>query len=91
MTETKTPSWQAMLAFLIPMMLSNFLQSISGTISNVLLGQFIGVHALAAVSVFFPVLFLMISFIIGMGNASTVLIGQAYGARDEQHRQIFSR
>jgi putative MATE family efflux protein len=84
MPETKAPSWQTMLAFLIPMMLSNFLQSISGTISSILLGQFIGVHALAAVSIFFPVLFFMISFIIGMGNASTVLIGQAYGARDER-------
>lgn len=82
--QTTNLSWKTMLVFLIPLMLSNFLQSISATISSILLGQFIGVQALAAVSVFFPVLFLMISFLIGIANASTVLIGQAYGARDDK-------
>ena len=40
----------------------------------------IGVDALAAVSVFFPVMFFLISFIIGLGSGATVLIGQAWGA-----------
>ena len=35
-------------------MLSNALQSLFGTVSNALLGQMIGVDALAAVSVCFP-------------------------------------
>lgn len=86
--DTTYPSWRTMLAFLIPLMLSNFLQSISATVSSIFLGQFVGVKALATVSVFFPVLFLMISFLIGIGNASTVLIGQAYGARDEKQLKI---
>jgi putative MATE family efflux protein len=43
----------------------------------------IGVNALAAVSAVFPVVFLLFSFLIGIASGSTVLIGQAYGARDE--------
>ncbi|WJR78476.1 MATE family efflux transporter [Bradyrhizobium sp. NP1] len=68
------------LAFLGPMMLSNVLQSLFGTINNVYLGQMIGVDALAAVSVFFPVLFFFIAFVMGLGSGATVLIGQAWGA-----------
>ena len=40
----------------------------------------IGVDALAAVSVFFPVLFFFVAFIMGLSSGSTVLIGQAWGA-----------
>jgi putative MATE family efflux protein len=62
------------------MMLSNILQSLFGTINNIYLGQMIGVDALAAVSVFFPVLFFFVAFIMGLSSGSTVLIGQAWGA-----------
>jgi Na+-driven multidrug efflux pump len=45
------------LRFLGPLMLSNVLQALSGTINNVYLGQLIGVHALAACTAFFPIQF----------------------------------
>ena len=51
------PLWRTFAAFLAPMLLSNILQSLSGTLNNVFLGQMLGVKALAAVSSFFPVLF----------------------------------
>jgi putative MATE family efflux protein len=74
------PLWQTFLAFLVPMMLSNLLQSLSGTINSIYLGQMIGVDALAAASAFFPMMFLIISFGIGLGAGASVLIGQAWGA-----------
>ena len=73
--------WRAFLAFLGPLLLSNILQSLSGTINNIYLGQMIGVKALAAVSAFFPVMFFFIAFAIGLGAGASVLIGQAWGAR----------
>jgi len=75
------PLWRTFLLFLIPMIAANVLQALSGTINNVYLGQMIGVDALAAVSAFFPILFLFISFIIGLGAGASVLIGQAFGAQ----------
>ena len=54
-----SPLRKTFLAFLAPLMLSNALQSLFGTASNALLGQMIGVDALAAVSVFFPVMFFL--------------------------------
>ena len=74
------PLWVTFITFLLPMMGSNVLQSLSGTLNNVYLGRLIGDHAVAAVSSFFPILFLLISFVIGLGSGASVLIGQAYGA-----------
>lgn len=80
--DQKKPLWQIFVVFLIPLMLSNVLQSASSTFSSIFLGRMIGVNALAAVSSVFPVIFLLFSFLIGIASGSTVLIGQAYGARD---------
>jgi putative MATE family efflux protein len=76
------PMWKIFMAFLGPMLLSNILQSLSGTLNNVYVGQMLGVGALAAVSSFFPILFFFIAFTIGLGAGASVLIGQAWGARD---------
>jgi putative MATE family efflux protein len=78
--DASRPMWLSLLFFLIPLMLSNTLQSIGGTISSILLGRGLGEYALAAASAVFPVTFFLISFIIGLGSASSVLIGQAYGS-----------
>lgn len=78
--STPTPLWKTFLRFLAPLMLSNALQSLFGTVSNVYLGQMIGVDALAAVSVFFPVMFFLFAFVMGLSTGATVLIGQAFGA-----------
>lgn len=82
--DDSRPIWQAMLVFLVPLMISNVLQSASATLNSIYLGRLIGVQALAAASAFFPVVFFMISFFIGIASGSSVLIGQAYGARNEE-------
>lgn len=74
--------WKSYLAFLVPMILSNILQALSGTVNNIYLGQMLGVSAMASVSAFFPVLFFLIAFMIGLGTGAAVLIGQAWGAKE---------
>ncbi len=68
------------------MILSNILQSLSGTLNSMFLGQMMGVKALAAVASFFPVMFVFIAFVIGLGAGASVLIGQAWGAH--QHDKV---
>jgi putative MATE family efflux protein len=84
------PLWKAYLAFLLPLMLSNILQALFGTINSIYLGQMIGVDALAAVSGFFPVMFFFIAFIIGLGAGASVLIGQAWGAREPHKVKVIA-
>jgi putative MATE family efflux protein len=71
------------LAFLGPLILSNVVQVLSGTLSNIYLGQLLGLQAMAAAASVFPVLMVFIAFFIGLGAGATVLVGQAWGARDE--------
>ncbi len=84
MTAPVVPLWRTYIVFLLPMMLSNILQALFGTINSIYLGQMIGVDALAAVAGFFPVMFFFIAFIIGLGAGASVLIGQAWGAREPE-------
>lgn len=76
------PLWRVYVTFLAPMVLSNFLQGLSGTLNGIYIGQMLGTHALAAVSGMFPIFFFFISLIIGLGAGASVLIGQAWGARE---------
>ena len=52
--------------FLLPLVVTNILQSLSGTINTVFVGQMLGVQAIAAVAVFFPILFCLMAFVIGL-------------------------
>lgn len=79
---TSKPLWQTYLLFLAPMVLSNFLQSMSGTVNSIYIGQMLGTQALAAVSGMFPIIFFFIALVIGLGAGAGVLIGQAWGARE---------
>ncbi len=78
------PIWRSMFMFLIPLILSNALQSVGQLFGMVIVGRWLGVNTLAAISAFFPLFFLLVSFIIGIGSGSAILIGQAYGARNEE-------
>lgn len=74
--------WKAFFIFLMPLIATNILQNLSGTINTVFVGQMMGVQAIAAVAVFFPILFCLMAFVIGLSAGSTVLIGQAWGAQN---------
>jgi putative MATE family efflux protein len=76
------PLWRTYLAFLGPMVLANILQSLSGSVNAVYIGQMLGTTALAAVAGMFPVVFFFIALVIGVGAGASVLIGQAWGARE---------
>jgi putative MATE family efflux protein len=80
--DTSKPLWRTFLVFLMPMMATNVLQLASNTTNSIVIGKMLGVHALSAMSGFFPILFLLISFVIGLGSGASVLIGQAYGANE---------
>lgn len=89
MNPQSKPLWQRFAMFLVPLMASNILQALSGTINSIYIGQMIGVKALAATATFFPIMFFLMSFIIGLSAGSTILIGQAWGARNvEKVKQV---
>ena len=78
---TRGPVLKTLIAFTIPTMISNLLQTINGTVNTIWVGRLIGESALAATANANMVLFLMFAAVFGFGMATTVRVGQHFGAR----------
>ena len=79
---TSGPILKTLIAFSIPMLVGNLVQTINGTINAIWVGRLIGENALAATTNANVVMFLFFALVMGFGMASTVRIGQHFGARD---------
>ncbi|MWV27300.1 MATE family efflux transporter [Aurantiacibacter rhizosphaerae] len=79
---TQGPIPRTLLMFAVPALLTNILQSLSGTVNAIWVGRLIGEEALAATANANIVMFLVASMAFGFGMAATVLIGQRWGARN---------
>jgi putative MATE family efflux protein len=86
---TGGPIARTLLLFALPVLGSNVLQSLNGSINAVWVGRFLGESALTATSNANLVLFLLLGTVFGIGMAATILVAQAVGARDlSQARRI---
>lgn len=74
-----------MLLFALPIFLSNLFQQLYNAVDSLIVGQFIGQQALAAVSSSSSLILLLIGFINGVSLGAGVLIARFYGAEDEDH------
>jgi putative MATE family efflux protein len=79
---TQGPIARTLLAFALPTLGSNVLQSLNGSINSIWVGRFLGENALAATTNANLIMFLMFSLGFGFGMAATILVGQSMGARD---------
>jgi putative MATE family efflux protein len=79
---TSGPIPRTLLVFALPVLGSNVLQSLNGSINAVWVGRFLGEAALTATSNANLVLFLLLGTVFGIGMAATILVGQSVGARD---------
>ena len=64
------------------MLVGNVFQQLYNVVDSIIVGKFIGKAALAAVGTSFPIIFMLISFIIGITMGFTVVVSQYFGARD---------
>jgi putative MATE family efflux protein len=87
---TQGPILKTLLTFSVPMLISSILQTLNGSINTIWVGRLLGENALAATANANLVMFLLISLVIGFGTATTVRVGQFFGARDvDAARQNF--
>jgi len=68
--------------FAIPMLLGNVFQQLYNIVDSVIVGNYLGKEALAAVGSSFPIIFTLISLVIGIGIGATIIISQYFGAKD---------
>ena len=79
---TGGPILRTLLMFSIPMLISNVLQTLNGSVNTIWVGRLIGESALAATANANIVMFLLFAAVFGFGMATTVRVGQYFGARD---------
>lgn len=80
LTEGSIP--RALVAFSLPILFGNVLQSVNGSVNAIWVGKFLGTASLAAVGNSNVVMFLLFGVIFGFSMASTVLVAQCIGAKN---------
>lgn len=79
---TQGPILRTLIVFSLPTLLSNMLQTLNGSVNAVWVGRLIGESALAATTNANVIMFLLFSAVFGFGMATTVRVGQHFGARN---------
>ena len=64
------------------MIIGNVFQQAYNLVDSIIVGRYLGKDALAAVGASFPLIFLLISLIIGVASGATIMIAQFYGAKE---------
>lgn len=76
-----------MVLFAIPLFLGNLFQQLYNTADSLIVGNFLGSNALAAVSSSGNLIFLMVGFINGIAMGAGVVIARYYGAKNREDLQ----
>lgn len=71
-----------MMFFALPLLLGNLFQQLYNTVDSLIVGNFLGSSALAAVSSSGSLIFMLIGFLSGISAGAGVVISQYFGAED---------
>ncbi len=76
--------WEDIVIFTVPMLIGNIAQQLYNTVDSIVVGQFVGDNALAAVGSAGPILNLLIVLFIGISMGSGIMVSQYLGARNRE-------
>ena len=84
---TDGPIARQLIAFAMPLMLGMLFQQLYNTADSLIVGNFLGSDALAAVSSSSNLIQLMLGFFVGLSSGAGVVISRYFGARDTARMQ----
>ena len=84
---TEGPISQALISFALPLLLGNLFQQLYNTADSLIVGNFLGSEALAAVSSSGNLIFLMVGLVNGVSMGAGVVIARYFGAKDYDRMQ----
>ena len=76
------PILRSIIAFAIPILISNIFQQLYNTADIMIVGRYLGPNALAGVGATAAIFELVIGFALGVGNGMGVVIARCFGAQD---------
>lgn len=77
--------WKQLILFSIPLLIGNLFQQLYNTVDSIIVGNYVGSHALAAVGASTPIINLLVGFFMGIATGVGIIISQFFGARDYDH------
>ena len=75
--------WKQLLWFALPLMVGNVFQQFYNTVDSIVVGNFVGKEALAAVGSVGSIINSVIGFFGGLATGASVVIAQSYGAKND--------
>ena len=82
------PIWKGLLFFALPIMVGDLFQILYNTVDALIVGNFIGKEALAAVSSSGNLIHLLVGLLQGTAMGAGILIAKHYGAQDKEGLQL---
>ena len=81
-----------LMIFMLPMLLGNIFQQLYNIVDTVIVGNYVGSDALAAVGSTAAMVFLLVAVAMGLSMGCSVLISQYFGAGDKKNmrRAVFT-
>ena len=76
--------WKQLLIFTIPLLIGNLFQQLYNTVDSIVVGNYVGSQALAAVGASNPIINLLVGFFMGLSTGAGVIVSQYYGAKNKQ-------
>ncbi len=76
------------LMFALPLMLSNLFQQLYNAADSIIVGNFLGKEALAAVSSSGNLTWMLTSFLIGLASGAGIVISRYFGAKDNENLSL---
>ena len=76
--------WMHMIRFSLPMAIGLLFQQLYNTVDTLVVGQFVGKQAQAAVGSTGPIINTVVGFCAGLATGASVVISQRYGAHDRE-------
>lgn len=76
--------WKQILAFALPILLSNVIQRLYNAVDSIVVGRFVGHEALAAVGSNNSIINVFVSLFLGISVGAGVIVAQYYGAKDDE-------
>ena len=81
---TEGSPWQKIVLFAVPMLVGNIAQQLYNTVDSVVVGNYVGDNALAAVGSAGPILNLLIVLFVGISVGAGIMVSQYFGARERE-------
>lgn len=81
---TQGKPWKSILSFTLPMLIGNIAQQLYSTVDSIVVGNYVGDNALAAVGSVMPILNMLLVLFVGISAGASIMVSQYFGAKDRE-------